>query len=751
MTFTPPLQLPQEAEAALRNYIPGAIQSRLTAKQPDWLAELRRVTVLFINLPDLDHTTSMARVQQVMHALQAALYRFEGSINKLSADDKGASLVAALGLPPLSHEDDAIRGVRAAMAMGAALRDLNVHCAIGVATGQTFCGVVGGQRRREYTMIGDVVNLAARLMQAAPEYSTQDIPILCDEATYRSAQADLDFERLESINVKGKREKINIYQPLKHRQRRPRIRPAQGQKLIGRDAERAVLQRELQALLQDDSGRVVVLEGEAGIGKTRLVEELLFLAQEEGVTCLVGAGDAIEKSTPYYVWREIFNQLFSIEGITDLGVRQAYIKQLAGTYLTEDEQRLIPLLNDVISLDLLENAYTARLSGQLRAGYTRELLVKLLTKARGGNQSTLSVSTNGADAPLAAELPSRRTALVLVLEDAQYMDSASWALALEVCEQVPSLLLVVATRQMGDVQLDEYQQILAQAQYLLLDALSADDALTLSSQRLGVADLPAPVANLITEKAEGHPFFSEQVADSLCDIGVIEVANGQCRLVPGKADLAAIDFPHTVRGIITSRIDRLTPQQQLMVKVASVIGRTFSYQLLHDIYPVDRDRAYLASGLQALARLGITTQQKHEPELTYIFKHISTQEVAYELMLFSQRRQLHQAIAEWYERVHADNLASYYPLLAHHWSQAVGEQPASTPFGFASLGHIQTTVGYLTKAGRQAKRSNAGQEAEALFSRAAQLLRVLPPTPERLEQEAEIAAALGQPVIREKL
>ena len=158
-----------EAAAALRAFIPGAIRSRLDAGQTDWLAELRHVTVLFINLPDFKYGTPIAQAQEAMATLQTNLYRYEGSINKISVDDKGTSLIAALGLPPLAHEDDATRGVRAALAIQEELRRLSFRSAIGVTTGMVFCGSVGSDRRREYTLMGDVVNLSARLMQAAKE------------------------------------------------------------------------------------------------------------------------------------------------------------------------------------------------------------------------------------------------------------------------------------------------------------------------------------------------------------------------------------------------------------------------------------------------------------------------------------------------------------------------------------------------------------------------------------------------------
>src|SRR5258708_16993913 len=175
------------------------------AGQTGWLAELRRVTVLFVNLPDLNQTTSLEQAQTVASTLQTVLYRYEGSLNKLNVDDKGVTFVAALGLPPFAHENDAVRGVQVALAMQEKLNELDVQSAIGITTGRVFCGAIGSEKRREYAMIGDVVNLSARLMQAA---SGQ---IICDTATFQAARSHIQFDEGPSIHVKGKIYPVPVY------------------------------------------------------------------------------------------------------------------------------------------------------------------------------------------------------------------------------------------------------------------------------------------------------------------------------------------------------------------------------------------------------------------------------------------------------------------------------------------------------------------------------------------------------------
>jgi hypothetical protein len=156
-----------------------------------WLSDLRMLTVLFINVPDITPETPLADAQKVMRALQMSLYRFEGSVSRLGIDERGMVLVAALGLPPLAHKDDPVRGVQAAQLAQSQVQQMGYTCAVGVATGRAFCGSIGNERRREYTMVGNVVERAERLMVAVPSRakSWQTVwPILCDYATYDAAE-----------------------------------------------------------------------------------------------------------------------------------------------------------------------------------------------------------------------------------------------------------------------------------------------------------------------------------------------------------------------------------------------------------------------------------------------------------------------------------------------------------------------------------------------------------------------------------
>src|SRR6266508_644134 len=208
----------EAAQAALRPYIPGAIIHRISAGQSDWLAELRKVTILFMNLPELSHHTSLETAHETMRLIQHLVYRFEGSLNKISQDDKGVMIDAAFGLPPFAHGDDPLRGVQAALMIRNELQARRLHGSIGLTTGRVFCGLIGTDNRREYTFLGNSVNLAGRLMSFAlqqEEILERDgIAVLCDRATYEAAKERAEFEALPPKKVKGRIELVDVFYPL---------------------------------------------------------------------------------------------------------------------------------------------------------------------------------------------------------------------------------------------------------------------------------------------------------------------------------------------------------------------------------------------------------------------------------------------------------------------------------------------------------------------------------------------------------
>jgi class 3 adenylate cyclase/tetratricopeptide (TPR) repeat protein len=678
------------SDEVVQAYVPDVVGARLAAGQAEWLAELRHVTAVFVNLLDVDPAAVglLEPVQLAMAAIQPILRRYGGSLKQVVVDDKGLTLIAVFGLPLLAHEDDPARATRAALEVQVALGGLGLGCAIGLATGRAFCGAVGSDVHREYDVIGEVMNLAARLMQAAHG------GVLCDAATFQAARARLRFQALPTIRVKGKADPVAVYRPVEL------AGTVDGPAtVLGRTAERTKLVERLEAL-QEGTGGLVVIAGEPGIGKSRLLADLVQRAQARGLRSLAGAGDAIERTTPYHAWRSIFAQLAGLVGVDDTEERRRRVLARVGS--DPELARLAPLLNSVMPLDLPDNALTVQLTGEVRADNTRRLLVHLLQAAATG--------PGGGASPL-----------LVVLDDAHWFDSASWALTRQMLAQVRPLLVVLATRPLMEPLPDDYRLLRQDpaTERLQLEPLRPQDVLTLVCDRLGVRGLPEPVASLIEERAQGNPFFSEELAYALRDTGLIRITDGVCTIAPGAGALSTVSLPETVQGVVAARIDRLAPGQELTLKVASVIGRLFGFRILCDVHPVELDTSVLGGFLDDLARQDFTVLDTPEPELAYLFKHVVTQEVAYSLLLYAQRRRLHRDVAEWYERTQAEDLASLYPLLAYHWGRA--EEPVKT-------------LTYLELAGEQALRVGAYQEAVDVLTEAMSLAATIQPQPGALQQ-----------------
>jgi tetratricopeptide (TPR) repeat protein len=656
------------------------------------VAELRRSTTLFIRCPDVDPIARLEQAQATVCAVQEILARYEGQMLRLGVDSRGPVVLAAFGLPPLAHENDAARAGEAALAIHAELLARGLRVACGLASGRVFAGTLGNQQRCEYTILGEVVNLANRLMDAAGD------TVLCDLSTYQQAQTRLTFEPVAALRLKGRAALAPAYRPLGPAPRSS-TPPAT---LVGRTSERATLHERLHRLWEAGSGGVVLIEGEAGIGKSRLIADLLVQAQALGLRCLVGAGDAIERGRPYQAWYTVFEQLLGLEGLLpDGGLRREHVlahlaamPARAASAGTEqmDMRGQAPLLGTPLGLLWPDNEVTRHQSGESRADNTRELLVQILQAA------------------------TQTAPLVVVLEDAHWLDSTSWALLRLVSWRVERLLLVLATRPLPVPVPDEYAGLVqaADTQRLLLEALTEDEVVQLICRRLGVTAVPEPVSTLVFTRAEGHPFFSEELVYALRDAGLIVVGDGICRLTVGTDELAALDLPSTVEGVITSRIDRLTPAQQLTLKVASVIGRVFPLRTLEAIHPLPEQGTGLRDDLSTLTRLNITPVQVLEPNPSYIFKHSITQEVTYNLLLRSQRRQLHRAVAEWYEQAHAHHLSAVYPLMGYHWSRAIEDARAEPEVATRA-------IAILDQAAEQAIRSDANQEVILFLGEALRL------------------------------
>jgi len=663
------------------NYVPLVVSERLRAGQEQWIAEFRTLSMMFVNLADGDRC-SVSDLHQRLATIQQILLRYEGTLYQFLMDDKGVTAVCAFGLPPLAHEDDPRRAVEAALTAHEELDHVGAESDIGIASGTVFCGVYGNADRRQYTTLGNTINLAARLMQ------TSDGGILCDDNTYRSAMSGVRFEAQGQIAVKGRSQPVSVFAPQEKEKSVSPAEPDRHIETLGRESERSTLRAAAEGLCDHARSSVFVIVGEAGIGKSRLIDDLerdlceMNVGRASQVPCWRVTGDSIRQSTPYFAWRGAFRELFGIQEADEEQARNFVMGFLS---TREEWEQVAPLLNVVLPLNIHETVVSAKMEGQARAENTQRFLVSLLQAAP-------------------------QNARVLLLDDAHWLDSASWRLALLAAQQVERLMLVLATRPMAEPPL-EYAALtgMASSKSLALQALTPDLGVKIACQRLHVHRVPPEVARFIAERGKGHPLFSEQLAYALRDAGLLQISGTQCQIPESAtgagfdAALAALRFPSTVEGVITSRLDRLPPEVQLTLKVASVVGATFNEKVVREIHPVQSDVGNIGQHLQQAARLDLV---ESNGENSYRFRQAITHEVAYNSVPFAQRRQLHRGLAEWLECEFRADLKQQYPLLAHHWRRAEDDDKS---------------IHYCSEAGAQALQNHANQEAVRFLSEALQI------------------------------
>eukprot|EP00002_Diphylleia_rotans_P020458 TRINITY_DN3969_c0_g2_i1.p1 TRINITY_DN3969_c0_g2~~TRINITY_DN3969_c0_g2_i1.p1 ORF type:complete len:2015 (-),score=364.82 TRINITY_DN3969_c0_g2_i1:559-6603(-) len=381
----------ETAASLIGAFVPQSVHYTLSTGQMELCGELRRVTVLFIQLPDLivDSYSTMAKamlaLQNALVIIQKVLVAYEGTVRQFMIDDKGCVLIAAFGLPPFSHENDCERATRAAMKARADLQSSGYQSKIGVTTGRAFCGSVGNYRRQEYAMVGDIVNLAARLMSASKQYG-----ILCDQPTRDGALKAIQFETVPPMMFKGKSERIQAYRPSSFLSTDTN---SGSNKLIdtfiGRFEERETFYKRLDNLRQGKGG-IIFVQGEAGVGKTHVITEFHRMAAQKKIQAYRGGGDSIEQRSPFYAWRASIKEMLGIgeiENVEKTPKGLADFLQTCGFDLLSDFHRN----NEVGSSQLPQTQTSHESDSSSTRGFRPELVRYLQQNQGNGRRSVGSV------------------------------------------------------------------------------------------------------------------------------------------------------------------------------------------------------------------------------------------------------------------------------------------------------------------------------------------------------------------------
>ncbi|MGB1206830.1 MAG: tetratricopeptide repeat protein [Chitinophagales bacterium] len=671
------IQQINEVSQYMLKFIPGPVRYWINQKQKlqTWLSELRPMSVLFIKINSIDYSQKKVHqhLNKILQDIQNIVYYYQGTLDKMVVDDKGTIVLILFGAPPFAHEDTPLRTIRCAMKLQKIKMPAPITAcsfSIGITSGRVFSGAVGSTTRREYTVMGDTVNLSARLMaQALPK------TILCDFETYKRVRQKIKFEVRQPIRVKGRKGLVRIYEPVESAKNGRNKQLKQAYNLVGRKTEIKAFYGAL-AKIKNNKHHISIIEGEAGMGKTRLVQELAYILRDSDIIGLSGAGFSIEQQTPYRVWREILISYFRIENVQEIAEQENIVRNVVQQVAPKEMPRL-PLLNNILNLSFEETSFTKQLDFKLKHQNLAYFLAELF------------------------KIWMQERPLVLVIEDVHWLDNESWLLlisilrALVVSTQRFWLLLTMRPQNQTAIFWHHIEAIrlFTDIEELSLQNLTAPESIKLIENRFQLLKngLPKSLQQVVIDRAEGNPFFAEELIFTLYDQKIIRLEKGekynQC-IITGKLDEVLQALPTTIQGLILARIDQLSSERQFILKIGAVIGRSFSYASLKHVlnkYDIISDEI-LKPHLKALEKVDLTPMEIPEPNLSYIFKHIITQEVAYQTLLFQQRRILHEMVAEWYIEKYgsasnisknklslpiiAKTLIPYLPLLAYHYKQA---------------------------------------------------------------------------------
>ncbi len=611
----------------VRPWLLRPVYERIQAGNGEFLAELRPAIPLFVRFggidfeqdPDAGH-----RLDVVVKASQNALAQYGGNVLQLTIGDKGAYLYAIFGAP-LAHDDDARRAVAAGLGLAQLAEGTFVTgVQIGIAQGRLHSGTYGHELRRTYCCLGDTVNLAARLMSAAPAGA-----VLVDEAVKQAAGEDFAMQRLQPLALKGKQAPATVYQVLELRQQGARLHTHQELPMFGRRAELA----EIVDCLPDigtQHGHVVAVTAEAGMGKSRLLVEAVRAAREHGVAVHAGECQSFGTNMSYVVWRSIWTSLLGLESGADAAATEAALRAID----TQLAPRL-PLLAGVLGIAIEDNELTSGFDAKLRKESLEGLLAACLT-ARA-----------------------QETPLMLVLEDCHWIDPLSRDLLSVLAREAARLpvLLVVAERPAGRFDRALGVERLPHFRRIELGALGSDDAEPLVRSRaehvFGELELPHELVELVLGRAQGNPFYIGELIAYIHSEGVDPA---------DQRALAELELPDSLHSLILGRIDTLSEALRRSLKVASVIGRLFHARMLHGVYPELGARPDVGANLTALCDADLLTPE-HDREPAYLFNHVVTQQVAYESLPYATRSVLHERAGRYIEAAEGPQLA----LLAHHY------------------------------------------------------------------------------------
>jgi class 3 adenylate cyclase/tetratricopeptide (TPR) repeat protein len=654
--------------------------------------ERKYVTVLF---SDLSGYTAMSErldpedvkevTTRIFGVAAKIIDKYEGFVEKYAGD----AVMALFGVPD-AHEDDPVRAIRAAREIHGLVenispgveeligRPLTMHT--GVNTGLVVTGEVD-MEKGTHGVAGDAINVAARLSSLAEADG-----ILVGRKTFQQAEGYFEFEQMDPVKVKGREEAVQTYKVVSLREKPVTLHRLTGLRadLVGRKVEMARLKEALDELYAG-KGTIFSIYGDAGTGKSRLIEEFKNSLDPETVQWLEGHAYAYAQNIPYFPVINLLSRTFQVnEGDPPEKIRE---KIETGVHdLTGGDAGVVPYVGSLFSLsypevdDVSPEFWKARLKESIQV-----ILSSLV----------------------------QRSPTVILLEDLHWADPSSIELFRAILTEFrhPALLLCLYRPQFSLFSSHQSASLGEIYHEISLQDLSPTESQEMVQSLLKTGIIPKELERFLQRKVEGNPFYLEEVVNALIDSGVLRKDNGTWQVT---AEIKESEISSTINGVITARLDRLERETRRVLQEASVIGRSFLYDILTRSSELKEqcDRHLLG-----LERLDLIRAKTLEPDLEYIFKHALTQEIVYNGLLKKERQKIHERIGLVMEQLFQDRLPEFYETLAYHFKNGESDLKA---------------VDYLTKSGEKALKRYAVQEAHQYYEEAFSLLTSKP-----IETEAE--------------
>lgn len=682
---------------AIQKYLPKRVIDKILLN-PDGVkveGERRQVTVLF---GDLSGFTSMSETmdpEQVVEVINKFFdtmvdiaERYGGHIDKFMGD----ALMVLFGAP-VAHEDDPLRACLAAIEMLEAMDRFSAELkmplamSIGLNTGEVVALNVGSKGRMEYSVIGDGVNLAARLEKVATARQC-----VIGENTYRQVKGKIRLKKLKPVMVKGKSKPQNVYLILgRQAEEKEGGLRAGSVKLVGRMTEMEAI-RQAIAAAKAGQGRVVAISGEPGIGKSRLAKELELLARDEGFRFAKGKCYSYAASVAYLPFIRQLNALLEIGEKDTAAQKKEKIQERLQAWDLGDFE---PFLGSLLGVHYPE---AEDLDPEKRKRKTFEGIGLVFDR-------------------IAARQP-----LALAFEDLQWGDSLSQELLEQIVERMADKPLLVCCDYRPELALPFIAK--PYVSNLFLSKLDKREVFQMASALAGVTDVSDQVLEKLMERTEGNPLFIEEVTRHLISRRLVR-REGE-NLVPGKR-FGKMTLPSTIAGVVLGRIDRLPEEHRRVLQYAAVVGKEFDRDVLENLSKAAPES--IQNSLDTLEHFEGLLYGKHiEGRKIYEFNSTTTHEAAYGTLLKTRRRELHGRVGQSLERAYKDDLDPHLEDLAHHYYNSAFEDKA---------------VQYLHKAGDKARGLYANNEALDYYGKGIGVLKKAGDSKANVLEKAELMWAEG--------